>query len=155
MASELRIGNLRSNANHVTDAPPREKAWRARFEYPWARDDNGELPKMSTDRCDAFLAAARMSKDDDEIMRLVEDGWAQACRFVRQHEDAIRSFAAWLSRVSELSGIECEIFWNLIFPHIKNPPTTRATSAALPRREVDLGLRPYIVRSGERVDGWC
>jgi hypothetical protein len=125
------------------------------FQYPWIRDANGELPKMSTDRCDGFLAAARMSNDDDEIMRLVERGWESALQFVRQHEDTIRSFAAWLDRAGELSGIACEGYWNRACPNFRNAPgaPTARTAPPAPVQHVvvyAVGREPAY----RRVDGW-
>jgi hypothetical protein len=114
------------------------------FQLPWLCGERGSLPRMSTDRLDAALAAARISKDDDEIMRLIEHGWERALQFVRQHEEAIRNFAAWLNRAGELSGLQSEIFWNNIFPHIKNPP----------RHIVYPAGREPIFADLARVDGW-
>jgi hypothetical protein len=108
---------------------------------------------MSTDRCDSFLAGRRIADDDDEILQLVEDGWQRACEFVTRYEDEIGQLAAWLNRTGELTGLECEIFWNLIFPHIKNPvaPSARTAPPAPVQHVVvyPVGREPLY----RRVDG--
>jgi hypothetical protein len=123
------------------------------FEHPWARNDNGQLPRMSTDRCDSFLAGRRIADDDDKILQLVEDGWQRACEFVKRHEDSIRLLAARLNERGELSGVEAEVYWNQIFPHVRNPvaPTARTAPPAPVQHVVvyAVGREPVY----RRVDG--
>jgi hypothetical protein len=67
-----------------------------------------------------------------------------------------RQLAAWLNRTGSLTGLQSEIFWNLIFPHVKNPPLapTARTAPPAPVQHIvyPLGREP-IVADLLRMDG--